>query len=540
MRKNILVSAVASIALAGSLYANTTGPGSSTITAGSDINGTVHSQKLTAEITLSASDSNVTDANGAASANWNNFITYRNNIAIGNGNLITVKVNNGGIVSNDANKLWLVDANSTAEQNATGAPVVAKMTDFVKSGNKYTQMTFKFISNVDSQHDMVLVNKFDQNASLVTSYGADYGLGARTSALGLIVNAGLACADNVTLEVINSKDQSGDFFNQPNTAGASDTGVTVAKGVYIKLGVDGDDAASGASAYDNASYGTNDCPTFSCAISINDEEKAFGSSSSANASVCPTCTPATTTTQDLTCQGSFLMKYNNSTLIPGGGVTLSAINVTTAADIAIPFVSSVKGELNNNAAQDSLTISGQTASGSLTTGLIAANDNKVELTYTVDGTTVIEPTVFDLGVKVNGTADVDTISGFMKFTEQGTPLTVAYLSANPSYRSFVRVTSTKPATIQAVLTTEDGAQSARFDYSGGALTGTNGGALVVEAATLLADAQAAGFTGAGLRFNATLYVKTTGTVDAVAYQLDAASNSTRYLPVGGATGGGKN
>ena len=54
MRKNILVSAVASIALAGSLYANTTGPGTSTITAGADINGTVHSQALANGLELNA------------------------------------------------------------------------------------------------------------------------------------------------------------------------------------------------------------------------------------------------------------------------------------------------------------------------------------------------------------------------------------------------------------------------------------------------------------------------------------------------------
>ena len=538
MKKQILVSTIASLALVSGLQA-----GTSTITAGADINGSVHSAKIqAATLTINASDSNITGLANVGAANYNRFITYVPNVSIGSGNLITIKVNNGAVLGNAGNNLWLTDANSTAEQNATGAPVVAKMTDFVNSGANYSEMTFKFIASVNSGAELILANVFDTNATLPVTVDTDYGLGARSSATGLVINAGLNCAENVTLEVVKSKDQSGQAFEVPNTAGVSSTGILVNKGVYIELGahpaaetdVNGFTAKAGF------------CPTFSCTISIPDGEKAFGSTIAAAASTCPTCTE-TTTNNDLTCDGALNVKYNGTGLVAGGGVTITSVNLsTTGTKATMGELSSIKGKLANNTATTfTIDSAKKVATAALTAGVNAAADNNVSVTYSANGTSVLTPNTFDMAVKVNGALVVDTIKDFMTFKEDGTTLKVAYLSANPAYRSFVRVTSDKATTVQAVVTTEDGATSSRVnvtkaDGSAVSLTAATGGALVVEAADILRSATDAGFTGTGLRFNATLYVKTAGSVDAVAYQLDGGSNSQRYLPVSGATGGGKN
>ena len=552
--KKILISTVAAAMVTTSLMATATGPGTSVIYAGTDVNGTVHSAAIAnTTTTILATDSNMTTAAGAltADAAGLNFITYIPNIAIGQGNLITIKVNNGAILKNSANALFLVDLNSSLEQNATGgAPVVAKMINFVSKAGNYGQMTFKFAQQVQTNAKLALVNVFETNSTLQNDVALDYGLGSRTSALGIVVDQGLACADNMTLEVIESKDQSGDFTNVPNTAGKSTTGITVVKGVYVALNQDGFNGTA-LNTYtgnkdpggDNLVSSATSCPTFSCQISIADSEKAFGSAATVNQTVCPTCTPSTTSTADLTCDGSFLLKYNSPANLRSGLPLTSIVLTTTDAAATMGELTKVTGTLNSNVTSLDLTIANdkKSATGSLTAGLLPALDNAVEVTYTADGTSVITPTTFDMNVKVNTNIDVDTITNFMAFTEQGTPLTVSYLNANPDYRTFVRVTSSKAATMQAVVTTEDGMSSARIDITkadGSAVSiGANGGAAVVEAADILRSAKDAGFAGAGNRFNATIYVKTTGTVDAVAYQ--TANGSQRYLPVFGAAGGGK-
>ncbi|MDF1881748.1 hypothetical protein JHD50_10635 [Sulfurimonas sp. MAG313] len=416
------------------------------------------------------------------------------------------------------------------------------MTDFVASGANYSELTFKFTATVASGSNLVLVNNFETNSSLTTA-NADAGVGMRTTATGLVINAGLDCAENVTLEVINSKDQSGQLFEVPNTNGPSSTGVLVTKGVYIELG-----AQPGGANVDGFTASVGFCPTFSCNISIKDSELAFGSATAAGTAKCPTCTDTTLNT-DYTCDGAFTIKYNGVNLLTNGGVTLTSIDLTTNGAVAsMGELASIKGELvAKTAAQSSFTIasSNQAASVALTTGINAANDNNVFVTYTADTTSIITPNKFNMVAKVNGTLAVDTITDFMEFKEEGKQLGVSYMSANPAYRSFVRVSVDKPASVDAVVTTEDGVVSSRTavtkaDGSAVALTTANGGALVVEGADILRSVTDAGFTGLGQRFNVTLYVKSSGNVDAVAYQLDGGSNSQRYLPVSGATGGGKN
>ncbi len=549
--KKILISTVAAAMVTTSLMATATGPGTSVIYAGTDVNGTVHSAAIAnTTTTILATDSNMTTAAGTLTtdAAGLNFITYVPNIAIGQGNLITIKVNNGAILKNSANALFLVDLNSSLEQNATGgAPVVAKMINFVSKAGNYGQMTFKFAQQVQTNAKLALVNVFDTNNTLQNDVALDYGLGSRTSALGIVVDQGLACADNMTLEVIESKDQSGDFTNVPNTAGKSTTGITVVKGVYVALNQDGFGHTSFTGQTlpggNNLVTSTTSCPTFSCQISIADAEKAFGSAATVNQTVCPTCTPSTTSTADLTCDGSFLLKYNAPANLRSGITLTNVVLTTTDAAATMGELTKVTGNLNLNATSLDLTIANdkKSATGSLTAGLAGTGNNQVSVTYTADGTSVITPTTFDMNVKVNTNIDVDTITNFMAFTEQGKALTVSYLNANPDYRTFVRVTSSKAATMQAVVTTEDGMSSARIDITkadGSAVSiGANGGAAVVEAADILRSAKDAGFAGAGNRFNATIYVKTTGNIDAVAYQ--TANGSQRYLPVFGAAGGGK-
>ena len=539
--KKILISTVAAAMVTSSLIA-ATGPGTSTISVGADINGTAHSTAIAnTTATVLTTDSNMSDENGTASANALDFINYVPNITIGQGNLITVRINNGAVLSNSANELYLVDLNSSLEQNKTGAPVVAKMIDFVSSAGNYSEMTFKFAQQVTTGSKLAMVNIFDTNDSLADTVASDYGLGARSTALGIVLNQGLACADNMTLEVINSKDQSGDFTNVPNTAGKSDTGITVVKGAYVVLGTAGTNTLN---TDDNAVVSASSCPTFSCQISIPDSEKAFGSNATINATVCPTCTPTTTNTADLTCDGSFDLVYNASSNLRAGLPIASVTVSTTDAKATMDELSSIKAVINSSATAYNLTIASDkqnATSTAMTTGINPTGTNSVQLTYSANGTSVITPTTFDMNVKINGTVDVDSITNFMSFTEQGTPLTISYLNANPDYRTFVRVTSSSSATIQAIVTTEDGVTSSRVDVTkadGTAVTiGANGGAAVVEAADLLRSAQDAGFAGTGNRFNTTLYVKTTGNVDAVAYQ--TANGSQRYLPVYGATGGGK-
>ena len=537
MSKKIIISAITSTVLAGSLFAGTA---SSTITAGTDISGNAHSSATNVEV--AATTSTTKDGNNSV----NSFITYIPNIGIGEGNLITIEVTNGGVVGNALNKLWLTDSNSTGDQNVTGAPIVATMTDFVSysQNNKtwYSKMTFKFDETVDSNHNLVLVNNLDTN----TSYTADnkQGLGYRTSDLLLSINNGSACGDNVKLRVIDSKDQSGSLFDVANSS-ADATALNLVRGVTIAKGNQADTAGTGHIATDSTAgnngdetaYTSLDCPTYECTISVAQNDLNFGTSGAASTATCPTCSDTGTTT-DYTCVGSFILDYATG-YITGGGTTITTLDLSTDGKDTTAIKSIVAAAEANTATKELTNTTGTAYTGSLGTanGVVATDANTtVVLTYTVDGTTVINPRTFDLNVKINTSQDIDTITNFLKLTEGGSELKVSYLSANPDYRSIVRVTSSSAAAVEATITTEDGATSTRFDT--GFSIGSNGGAVVVDGATLLSKAQAAGFTGTGMRFNATLFVKTTGTVDAVAYQTAGTSGSQRYLPVAGATGGG--
>jgi len=501
--KKILLSTVAAAMVTSSLMAAAS---HSDITFGSDVNGTIQDLAVNAAA-LDVNISNVDDANGS---NALKGLYYTPAIGIGKGNLITIKIDNGYIYDVDGNNLYLVDANNTTDSNDSGKLVVAKMTDFKSSadGKGYAEMTFKFEQEVPSGHILPLVEHAESNDTTTIGY--------ENGKLDLRANQGLACAANVRASVINSTDQSGNEFAVAN-APVSTTGLTVKRALSI--------------AYDDDGA----CPTTTCTIALPDET-SFGANLAADPT-CPTCTPVATPT--LVCSADFQINYAAGT--KGENVDLSSINYTlTTADITA--IASVKGYIGTNE-KATATLDGNTYSVDLTAttnGVTNANPT-VTTDITVDGTTVIKPRTFDLAVKANTNVDVDTIKSFVTLTEQAQQLGVSYLSANPAYRSFVRVTSTQSATIQAVVTTEDGAVSQRVDVTKADGTpveiGANGGAAVVEAADILRSAQDAGFTGAGMRFNATLFVKTLGAVDAVAYQ--TADGSQRYLPVAGATGGAR-
>lgn len=510
MRK-ILISGVAAAAVTTSLMAAT----QSKITLGSDINGTL--QDLS--VVSSAVDLNISDTNGSDS-NKTKGILYNNAIGIGKGNLITISFSNGYVHKVGLNNLYLVDLNDTSDDyNSTGMPVVAKMTDFAlsKDGNGYKDLTFKFGESVPSNHNMIVANKEDTNSSSAKIGYIKGGL------LAVSVNKGLGCGDKVRASVIKSTDQSGNPFNVAN-APVSTTGVDIKKGVNI-----------------NKISGK--CPTYICNISLADKEKDFGPSSST--ATCPTCAPSTTPT--LSCPARFYISYNGSTAGSSDHNTSIKSIKFDLATTDTSAISSVKSysDGTTKAKAVAATLTGTTYSTTLTPtsgGVKSKNDNNVSVTVFVDGTTVIKPRTFDLSVKVNDRA-IDSISRYITFKEAGTRLGISYMNDLQDYRTFVRITSTKKATIQAIVTTEDGKVSDRVDVTKAdgtpvEISAATGGAVVVEAADIMRSAKDAGFTGVGHRFNATLFVKTTGSVDAVAYQ--TAGGSQRYLPVSGATGGGKN
>lgn len=519
MTKKILLSTTASMVLAGSLMA-----AESEIRMGSDINGTIQN----IAVATAAVDVNISSASNGNDANWVKGINYIPEIGIGKGNLITVKVDNGYLHTVDANNLYLVDINSTDSNATSGTLVVAKMTDFAKSSDNrgYKNMTFKFEQEVDSQDVLAFANVSETNATLQADGGKRIAK-AEHNKLALVANKGLKCGDMITLSVIDSTDQSGGAFPVANANPTAGNGMQIITALSIDKAssLTGDISASGTA-----------CPTFSCSIALPDE-KSFGS---VNVSAdCPTCEEKQEPT--FTCDSGFILDYTAGSL--GTNATLSSIDFTlTTTDTSA--ISSIKSNLdatgvtyaesNNDV---TATKSANVYSASVSHGIAPQANNRVFSRITVDGSTVIAPRTFDLAVKVNQNLDVDTVSNHIKFEEQGTPLTIAYMSANPNYRTFVRVTTESAATIQAVITTEDGQVSDRFD-TGYATTAA--GAVVVEAATLMEKAKDAGFTGTGNRFNTTLFVKTVGAVDAVAYQTAGASGSQRYLPVGGATGGGVN
>jgi len=508
--KKILLSTVAAAMVTSTLMAATT---QSNINVGSDINGTVQDiAVLTAPVDINVT--NVGNLDGTAGNSPLAGIYYTPAIGIGVGNLITIKVDNGYVFATAGNNLYLVDANNTADSNATGKMVAAKMTDFVPSsdGKGYTEMTFKFEQEIPSGHVLPVVEQAESNDTDTIGYNVNYSLRA---------DQGIACGDDVKLSVINSTDQSGNLFTVANAP-------TSVGGVVVKRAL-------------NIAYvaGTTSCPTTVCTIALPNETSFLGTTTVAANPTCPTCTPVVT--PGLICNATYTLNYTAGS--KGANVAVNSIDYTLTTDNT-DAIAGIRGYIGTNTAADA-TLAGTVYSVSLTAatnGVQGNANNTVTTELSVDGTTVIEPRTFDLAVKANQTIDVDTISNFITLQEQATQLGVSYLSANPAYRSFVRVTSSAAAAIQAVVTTEDGAVSKRIDVTKADGTpveiGANGGAVVVEAADILRSAQDAGFTGAGMRFNATLYVKTLGAVDAVAFQ--TADGSQRYLPVAGATGGGRN
>lgn len=530
--KKILISTVAAAMVTSSLMAAAQ---NSNINFGSDINGTVQSLTLVSGI----ADYNVTTngGGGTAAATVNvgsQGIVYIPTIGLGKGNLITVLIKNGYVHDSANNKLYLVDKNSTlaTDNNASGQAVAARMTDFTSSvdGKGYSQMTFKFDHDVSSQTVLTMVDTEESNGTANVGYNTN---------LDVRANKGLSCGDTVTVSVIDSTDQSGAKFPVAD-APASKTSVAVFSALTIgqnPLGALVNDNATSRPVKGKLTSGAKSCPIWSCSIAL-PNETSFGTVGSTVA--CPTCTPTTTPT--LICGTAFNVNYQKSTKT-ANDIAVSSIDytMTTTDTSGISSFVTYAGAANLDKAL-TVTPTNNVYTASLASGNgVATGSNTVYTDITVDGTTVIKPRSFDLAVKANTNVAVDTIKNFLSFTEGGTTLSVAYLNANPDYRSFVRVTSTAAATIQAVVTTEDGSVSKRVDVTkadGSIVTiGANGGAAVVEAADMLRSAKDAGFTGAGNRFNATLYVKTTGTVDAVAFQ--NANGSQRYLPVGGATGGGK-
>lgn len=528
--KKILISTVAAAMVTSSLMAAAQ---NSNIYFGNDINGTVQSLTVvsgTADYNVTAGvPSNAVPATGAGSQG----ISYIPEIGIGEGNLITVKIDNGYVYDTTNNELYLVDANDTADSNAQGKVVAAKMTDFVSStdGKGYSQMTFKFEKDVVSKTRLVMVETSEANAT--TRVGS-----ITATKLAVRAQKGLSCGDAVKLSVINSTDQSGGAFPVANAPTAEHSTVNVFNALALGQAVIVNSTSANRTVQGTAAIATgNLCPTWTCQVAL-PSETSFGGVAG-NAATCPTCTPVTTPT--LLCGTAFAVVYTASTT-PANDVAVTTIDYTMTTTDTSAVTSFQTYATANLANALTVTPSSNVYSASVGTaeGYVGGS-NSIFTDITVDGTTVIAPRSFDLAVKANTSIDIDGVANFLSFTEQATTLGVSYLSANPDYRSFVRVTSSSAGAIQAIVTTEDGSSSARVDVTqadGTAVEiGANGGAVVVEAADLLRSAQDAGFAGTGMRFNASIFVKSTGTVDAVAYQ--TANGSQRYLPVSGATGGVK-
>ncbi|HIP37555.1 MAG TPA: hypothetical protein EYG85_11955 [Crocinitomix sp.] len=528
MTKKILLSTAA----AAMLLASNAMAASSTIIMGSDINGTI--QDLT--IASAPVESNISTTINITPLStrvteWTQGVNYIPAIGIGQGNLITIKVDNGYVYKVTGNNLYLVDVNDTADSNASGSLVAAKMTDFTNSSDSkgYSLMTFKFERDVASGRTLALANVSDTNTSLTSDNKLI--AGADSTTLAVVANQGLSCPSEVTLSVINSTDQSAQAFPVANANPTAGNYMKVVQTLNINK-------ATNIFTDDINKADTNKCPSYSCAIQLPDET-SFGSTTSVVD--CPTCEEEKTIV--LTCDTGFEVTYRGGTL--GTNTALSKIDFTlTTTDTSA--ITSIKSNIDNGALtyatstnDVTATLTGNVYSTSVSNGIAATASNRVLSRITVDGTTLIKPRTFDLAVKANGTVDVDAVTNYVKFTEPGRALSVAYMSASANFRSFVRVTSTEAATIQAVIITEDGQQSDRFDTG---YSIASKGAVIVEGSELKAKAVAAGFAGftTNERFNVTLYVKTTGTVDAVAFQTAGTSGSQRYLPVGGATGGGTN
>ena len=490
--KKILISTVAAAMVTSSLVA----AGTSTIYMFDKTGSTVTSQTVHAEAVLTAGvEINATTSTGV-SANTDSqgaLFTYTPDIQMGKGNLITVTVNNGVVREVDGNNLYLLDMSTPSTTVAEGNySVAARMIEKTTNANgDYTTMTFKFDKIINSDTNLSLGNSITQTSGDGTDDNATIIAGK----MALVTDAALACGSTTTFEVTSATDQSGAALSTALT-GAS-ASVKVIKG--LSLGA---------------------CTTNTCTIALPDET-SFGTASAS--SDCPSCATSTTTAV-LTCDATF--DYNESTATKTYSVSTIQPSITGDFTGVSTVVDDPTGSKN------SYTVSGTTATASLT----ASANSVYTARFTVDGTTVLDTRKFNLAVKANSSIDIDTVADWLEFADQGKTLKVSYMSAGADYRTFIRVTNTgtADAEVLATITGEDGTSSGQFATN---VTIAAGGASVIEASDLYDLAVAAGYSSANKRFNAEIYVKTSSTVDAVAYQTAGTSGSQRYLPVNGATGG---
>jgi len=489
--KKILISTVAAAMVTSSLVA----AGTSTIYMFDKTGSTVTSKTVHAEaVTTAGVELNATTATGA-SANVDSsgaLFTYTPDIQMGKGNLITVTVNNGVVRQVTGNNLYLLDMGTPAATADGNYSVAARMIEKTTNSNgDYTTMTFKFDKIINSDTNLSLGNSITQ----ASADGTDDNATMIKGKMALVTDAALACGSTTSFQVTSATDQSGAALSTALTSASAS--VKVIKGLSL-----------------------GSCATNTCTIALPDE-KSFGSTGSSTD--CPSCA-TTTTSAVLTCDATF--DFNVSAA--DQTYTVSTIQPTITGDFT--GVSTVVND--PTAGKNAYTVSGTTATASLT----ATNNSTYTTRFTVDGTTKLETRTFDLAVKANSSIDVDSVSKWLKLADQGQTLKVSYMSAGADYRTFVRVTNsgTTDAEVLATITAEDGTSSGQFNTN---VTVPAGGASVIEASDLYDLAVAAGYSAPNKRFNAEIYVKTSSTVDAVAYQTAGTSGSQRYLPVNGATGG---